>query len=164
MNNRLFRWRPLTTGLLIGGALLIIVASAFSYAVSSFVPRTEARIGSGVFHLQVANNEQARVQGLSGVEKLGKTEGLLMVFDTNDKHGIWMKDMNLPLDIIWLDAGKSIIHVVNNAQPEDPAKTIYNPKKPARYVIELPSGAVRQYGIKVGQTAAFDESKVSLWL
>lgn len=164
MNNRLFRWRPLTTGLLIGGTLLILVASAFSYVISSFEPKTEARLGSGVFHLRVANDEPARVQGLSGVEKLGKTEGLLMVFDTNDKHGIWMKDMQLPLDIIWLDTSKVIIHVVSNAQPENPAKTVYNPKKPARYVIELPAGVTRQYGIKVGQTATFDESKVSLWL
>lgn len=164
MNNRLFRWRPLTTGLLIGGTLLILVASAFSYVISSFEPKTEARLGSGVFHLRVANDEPARVRGLSGVEKLGKTEGLLMVFDTNDKHGIWMKDMQLPLDIIWLDISKVIIHVVSNAQPENPAKTVYNPKKPARYVIELPAGVTRQYGIKVGQTATFDESKVSLWL
>ena len=91
------KWRPHTTGVLVSGLVLILIALVASYMATNFQPKTEVRLGSGVFNVRLADTEPARVQGLSGTAKLGAHEGLLMVFEADAPHGIWMKDMNIPL-------------------------------------------------------------------
>jgi uncharacterized membrane protein (UPF0127 family) len=148
-------WRPSTTGILIGGVVVIIIAATIAFMVSNFKPTTEVRLGSGVFHLRLANDETARQLGLSGVESLKPTEGLLMVFDTDGTWEIWMKDMKVALDIIWLDSNKEVIYSVKNADPELSTDKIFRPNGPARYVVELSAGSIEQYGIKTGEKAEF---------
>lgn len=119
-------------------------------------------MGSGVYHLAIADTEASRIQGLSGVEKLRPNGGLLMKFDEDNLHGIWMKDMNVPLDILWLDKDKKIIYIVKNATPEMSTDRIFTPKNPARYVIELAAGSVTKSAIRTGETAVFDENQKSM--
>lgn len=152
---RLLVWRPSTTIILIIGLVLILVGLVVSFTLTTFKPTTQVRIGSGVYSLWLADNDITRVQGLSEVEKLHLNGGLLMAFDTNGTHGIWMKDMNFPLDIIWLNSEKKVVYIVMNAPPEDPSSTVYTPKDPARYVLELPAGSVKKAGIKTGDIATF---------
>lgn len=157
-------WRPQTAYFLIGGFVILIIGIVVAYVINNFVPTTPVRMGSGLYHLRIADSEAERVQGLSGVEKLGPTEGLLMKFDGDGIWGIWMKDMKIPLDIIWLDKDKKVIYVVKNAGPELSTTTTFEPKSPARYVIELPAGSVQQAAIKMGTVVDFDENDDgSLW-
>lgn len=148
-------WRPHTTAILIGGVLLIIIAVAVSFVVTNFHPRTDIRLGSGAFSVRVAQDEASRNRGLSGVESLKPNEGLLIVFDSDDTWGIWMKDMKVPIDILWLDKNKKVIYMVKNAGPELSTDKTFKPNDPARYVIELPAGSVQANNIKVGETAIF---------
>ncbi|MFZ1301141.1 MAG: DUF192 domain-containing protein [Candidatus Microsaccharimonas sp.] len=152
----LIRWRPHTTLILIFGAVSILIGLFISITVTAFRPTTEVRLGSGVYALWVANTDADREKGLSDTDSLDVNGGLLMEFDTDRTHGIWMKDMNFPLDIIWLDKNQKIIYIVKNAPPEVPVSTIYRPKEAARYVIELPAGSVQGAGIKTGQIAEFN--------
>jgi len=153
---RLFVWRRSTTIILVIGLVLILVGLVVSFALTTFKPTTQVRIGSGVYSLWLADTEASRIQGLSDVDKLHLNGGLLMAYDTNDTHGIWMKDMNFPLDLIWLDSNKEVVYIVKNAPPENPARTVYSPKDTARYVLELPAGSVKKAGIKTGDTATFN--------
>jgi len=153
---RLFVWRPSTTIILIVGLVLILVGLVVSFTITTFKPTTQVKIASGVYSLWLADTDTSRAQGLSGVEKLHLNGGLLMAYDVNDTHGIWMKDMNFPLDLVWLDSKKEVVYIVKNAPPENPARTIYTPKNPARYVLELPAGSVQKAGIKTGDTATFN--------
>jgi uncharacterized membrane protein (UPF0127 family) len=148
-------WRPSTTAILVGGVVLIVIAVAVAFAVTHFQPRTEIRLGTGVFQAKLATDEGSRTLGLSGVESLKPNEGLLMVFDSDDKWQIWMKDMKIPLDIIWLDSSKKVVYTVRNAGPELSTDKIFIPTAEARYVLELPAGSVQQYGIKAGAEATF---------
>jgi hypothetical protein len=152
---RLLVWRPSTTIILIVGVVLILVGLIASFAVTHFKPTTQVRIGSGIYSLWLADTDTARFQGLSNIEKIHLNGGLLMAFDSDRAHGIWMKDMNFPLDLIWLDSNKKVVYIVKNAPPESPARTVYTPKEPALYVLELPAGSVQKAGIKTGDTAAF---------
>lgn len=148
-------WRPITTTLLLGGIAIILVALVVSYVFQNFKPTVEARINAAVYHLWLADDDTERQQGLSGVEKLPPNGGLLMKFDTDSQWGIWMKDMLIPLDIIWLDKDKKVIYIEQNVSPELDIETIMTPKKPARYVIELAAGGVKAAGIKPGQQFQF---------
>jgi uncharacterized membrane protein (UPF0127 family) len=149
------QWRPHTTGIVIGGLVLILVALVASYMLRSFQPSTQVRLGSGVFSTQLATTDAARKQGLSGVTHLDPNGGLLMVFPGDDEWGIWMKDMNIPLDIIWMNNEKKVIYIVTDASPDLGTSKIFKPEKPARYVLEVPAGTVKNAGIKVGDSATF---------
>ena len=133
----------------------MLIGLFISFTVTAFKPTTEVKLGSGIYSLWLADTDATRVQGLSDVEKLDLNGGLLMDYGYDDTHGIWMKDMYMSLDIIWLDSDKKIIYIVKNAPPEVPVKTVYKPQSPARYVIELPAGSVDKSAIKVGGTAEF---------
>lgn len=150
-----FTWRPQTTLVLFGGFALILVALVIAYMASTFKPTTEVRLNAGVYHLQLADTEASREKGLSGVEKLAPDGGLLMQFDKDYQWGIWMKDMNIPLDIIWLDSAKNVVYIKENVSPDLGTDVIMQPKKPSRYVIELSAGSVAAAGIRIGQQADF---------
>ena len=110
----------------------------------------------GTVHLDVADTPQARTQGLSGVTKLRSDEGLLFDFETDGKWGIWMKDMKIPIDILWLDKKGRVVYIVRDAQPELSTKKTFTPNEPARYVIELNAGAAERYMVRVGDIVEFE--------
>lgn len=155
VNRFLTLWRPHTAGFVVGGALIVIASAGIAFAATTFQPRTEVRLESGMFNARIADTSTSRTEGLSGVEKLKPNEGLLMVFDYPDKWPIWMKGMKVPIDILWLNADKQVIHIVKNASPELGTSKSFSPTKPALYVLELPASTVDTYGIRVGEAAIF---------
>jgi len=148
-------WRTHTTVILVIGVLVLIIASAVAFMLSTFQPRTEVRLGDGVFSVKIADSEAERTKGLAGVSSLGPQEGLLFDFETEGQWGIWMKGMKIPIDIIWLDEDRDVVHIVLNAPPELGDTKTYTPKSPARFVLELPAGGVARNGISIGDRALF---------
>lgn len=149
------KWRPHTTGIVISGLVLILVALVVSYMSQNFKPSTNVRLGSGVFSVQLATTDETRMQGLSGVERLDANGGLLMVFPNDAAWGIWMKDMKIPLDIVWMNNDKKVIYIVKDASPDLGTSKTFTPDAPARYVLEIPAGTVKNAGIQIGSVATF---------
>ncbi len=150
-------WRPATTNILIAGFVVLLIGIVVAYMVTSFKPTVEVKLGSGMYSLMIADTEAELAQGLSGVTQLPPNGGLLMKFGGDDLWGIWMKDMNIPLDIVWLDKDKKVVYMVKDASPELSTDVTFFPKTNARYVVELPAGSIKKAGIKNGQVATFDE-------
>lgn len=149
-------WRPHTTAILIAGVVLVVLGSAIAFMVINFQPTTKVQLGSGTFQVGVAQDSSSRAKGLSGEASINPDGGLLFVFDTDDKWGIWMKDMNFPIDIVWLDASKNVVYIVKDADPALSSNHTFEPNKPARYALELMAGSTSQYSIKIGDTAVFE--------
>ena len=63
-----------------------------------------------------------------------------------------MKEMNFPLDIIWLDSEQKIIDIRSNLQPDSYPKT-FSPNQPAQYVLEVPAGFAQNHNLNLGQKA-----------
>ncbi len=101
----------------------------------------------------VMRTEAEREQGLSGTDSLPDGQAMLFVFPNDTKWGMWMKDMQYPIDMVWLDSGKRVTYMVKNAQPSSYPDTIYRPPVSSRYVIELPSGTIERTGIAEGNQA-----------
>ena len=112
------------------------------------------RIGEQTYQLEVADDPTERTQGLSGRTELAPNSGMLFVFDEPAQHGIWMKDMNFAIDIIWLDESKEIIEIVDEASPASYPETFY-PDRPAKYVIELPAGVAQSHDLDLGDSLEF---------
>lgn len=102
-----------------------------------------------VIVVEIADDEFERVQGLSDREMLEEGTGLLFFHDRSDYQRYWMKDMNFPIDIIWID-GDEVVGFVEAAQPEEPPLTIYTSPAPVDKVLEVSSGFVAENGIKIG--------------
>lgn len=158
VSRKAWKWRSQTWLIFITGLAVILVALIASYAFSMFKPTTDVRVGqSGIFRLWVADTDAELYRGLSGVEKLSRDGGLLMDFKVPGYHGIVMRNMNIPLDIVWLNEAKQVVYIVKNASPELGESKVFAPTKDmARYVLELPAGSVENSAIKVGDVAMFD--------
>lgn len=150
-----FKWRSVTTYVAIIGAVLVLIALVASFVATNFKPTTSVGIAGANYQLWVADTLAEREQGLSGVTSLPKNGGMLFVFETERRWGIWMKDMQIPIDIVWLDADKKVVHIEPYVDPELDTNVTFLPDEAALYVIELASGEVDKAGIKVGQIAQF---------
>ncbi len=114
---------------------------------------------------QVAATPDERKKGLSGRESLPINSGMLFVFDSAANWGIWMKDMQFPIDIIWINADRKIVYIVQNATPQpgkkDSELAIYRSNSTALYVLEVNAGISNLHNLQVGDTANFNLSAVA---
>lgn len=97
------------------------------------------KINDADLYVELADTPGKRAQGLSGRKELKENRGMLFVLDKPDIYSFWMKDMNFPIDIIWIGEDLKIVDITRNAKPESYPKT-FQPKKPAKYVIEVNAG------------------------
>ena len=148
-------------------ALLVGVYFLFStyslpayYSVKAFVEErfmADSRViilGESAVTIEVVDTDEGRIKGLSGRETLQSGNGMFFVFDEVGLHGIWMKDMNFPIDILWFDQYGSLIHIEEHVTPESYPETFY-PISPSKYVLELSAGYVKDRGIKLGDKIDF---------
>jgi len=106
------------------------------------------------YSLEVALSPEAQRTGLSYRESLADNTGMLFIFNELDNHGIWMKDMNFNLDILWVDENKQIVYLKQAVTPES-FPDIFTPNKPAKYVIEMSSGFISNENLQVGDKLVF---------
>ncbi len=147
------------TWLLVFCVLAVVGIAAFYVIAPRLKPYTNLRIGDGIFNARLALTDADKLKGLSGTATLDTGQALIFVYDYEDTWAIWMKDMNYPIDIIWLNNDKKIVHIVTNAPPESYPSQSFTPNKEARYVIELPAGTIDARSIKINTQAVFDETK-----
>lgn len=112
-------------------------------------------IGSQSRLASVADTLAERQLGLSGTPVLPPEIVKLFVFDSSSTWSFWMKDMQYPIDIIWLDEDKTVVHVVSEVSPDSYPQS-FVPPVAARYVIETVSGFSEEYNISAGTKINFD--------
>lgn len=69
------------------------------------------------FKLEIAKTVIERAKGLMFREKLDENKGMLFIFPTVEKHGFWMKNTLIPLDIIWIDESNKVVYIKKNVLP-----------------------------------------------
>jgi uncharacterized membrane protein (UPF0127 family) len=111
-------------------------------------------IGTVPIRVEVADTDALRMKGLSGRSSLGATNGMLFVFNKSGYHQIWMKDMRLVIDVIWIDEHFKVIDITRGLRPDTYPK-IFEPRLPARFVIETNEHYAESFGIVVGDMVIF---------
>ncbi len=106
-------------------------------------------INNKKYIIEIADTPKKREQGLSNRESLPQDHGLLFVFEQEGEHGFWMKDMNFPIDIMWLDKDKKVVFIKENALPEKYPE-VYSNEVLALYVLETNVGFVKEHNLKIG--------------
>jgi len=99
---------------------------------------------------ELAVTDAERARGLMFREKLLPDQGMLFVFEEEDFHSFWMKNTLIPLDILWLDGNRRIVHIEANVPPcaADPCPS-YGPRRPGSFVLELKAGQAAAFGLKL---------------
>jgi uncharacterized membrane protein (UPF0127 family) len=112
-------------------------------------------VGSSTkLNLAVSRSTDQLIKGLSGTPCLNSDEGMLFVFQNSSKQEIWMKDMLIPLDILWLDEEGKIVHIEERVSQYSFPQVFSSPV-PAKYVIELSSGSAQNFAYKIGDKFTF---------
>jgi uncharacterized protein len=122
------------------------------FSKKNFLPTTPVmHIGEIPVRVEIADTEEELRQGLSGRTEIEGADGLLFIFSEADYHGIWMKDMNFPIDIIWIGEDLEVINIMKNVDPDTYPKT-FRPEKPAKYALETEVRFAETMGIHKGQS------------
>ena len=145
---------------MIVGFMTLVIVAAIAVITPQLTPRVTVRVGDGVYNARLAETPAQLERGLSGTKHLGTNDAMLFVFDRDAKWSIWMKDMNFPIDIIWIDNDKKVVHIVKNASPDNYPRERFTPNADARYVLEVPAGSVDERAINVNGTANFDLNQI----
>ncbi len=116
-------------------------------------------IGGFKIKAEIARSNTKREQGLSGREKLKDNEGMLFIFEQEGNYGFWMKGMLFDIDIIFIK-DNNIVDIAENMPYPQNDNTIagVSPKEKANLVLEVNSGFVKRYNIKIGNKVVFLKS------
>jgi uncharacterized protein len=139
--------------------LFLLLSAAVTVFPGEHFSREEAKIplliGKALFFVDVADNNRERRIGLSRTNELRRDEGMLFVFESEGKRGIWMKDMNFAIDILWIDKKFKIVHIEKEVSPKTYPK-IFVSSSDSRYVLELKAGSVDREDIYIGSRIDFN--------
>lgn len=99
---------------------------------------------------ELAVTPEERARGLMYRKRMGFDQGMLFIFGKEGFYSFWMKNMVIPLDFIWLDEEKRIVHIEQNVPPckHEPCPN-YTSKVPAMFFLELKAGSVERRMLKV---------------
>ncbi len=146
--------QKLTCFFLLGLLLFLSSRAAAGAAAARYV---YAEIGNETYLLEVADTWKKRLEGLSNREKLGKSMGMLFIFDRAASYDFWMHKMLFPLDFIWLKEDLVVELKEKVPAPKDTAgQTVsFAPREEFDQVIELYAGEIRNSGVRVGDPVHF---------
>ena len=141
--------------------VLVLLASSYAQAgtessAAGLIPITLP--GGTLIYAEIADTARKRAEGLMYREHLDKNRGMLFTFAQAQPWTFWMKNTKIPLDIIWMDEKKRIIHIEQNVpictRTDDSCRQ-YQPNDPALYVLELGGGMAQHFKLQKGVTLRF---------
>ena len=108
-----------------------------------------------IFQAEVAVTPAERQIGLMNRTELPKNHGMLFKLPVDGKHGFWMKNTLIPLDIVWLSKDKVIVDI-QTAQPcVNEICEIYTSKTESRYVLEVNAN---EFKGRIGEELSWKDS------
>lgn len=107
--------------------------------------------------VSIADEPEEWQQGLSGVTELRELEGKLFIFPQEDRYSMWMRDMNLSLDIIWINDVFEIVHIEERVSPDTFPESFVS-AEPARFVLEVNAFFTETFKLQVGDRVTLPPS------
>lgn len=114
--------------------------------------------GGAIIQAELADTPQKRATGLMYREHLDADRGMLFTFTQPQAWVFWMKNTKIPLDLIWINDKKKIIHMEQNVPictRTDDSCPQYRPNEDALYVLELAAGRAESLKLQRGSKLQF---------
>ena len=109
--------------------------------------------GDVTFQVEIADSPDERSRGLMFREQMDDAHGMLFLFPREAQQSFWMKNTLIPLDMIFIRSDRTILGIVENAEP----KTT-NPRAVpgvSQFVLEINGGLAKKRGIMARQEVRF---------
>ena len=149
----------------LAGGLVGLVVLAMSCSTWAADPPPETLITvktptGTLIQAELADTALKRAQGLMFREHLADDRGMLFIFGDAQPWTFWMKNTRIPLDIIWIDAKKTIVHIERNVPictRQDDGCPQYHSEEGALYVLELGGGRAAALQLQRGMKLSFKQ-------
>lgn len=148
---------------------LIITATSILVSIggcaSQEAPLTSATVlfdnpEQTTFTVYIADSVSEQTLGLGDIATLPKDHGMLFIYSETDEYTFWMRNVEYPIDIIWLRDG-TVVDITANIPPEQATTALtdyqqYSPNQPVNMVLEVGAGVTEAAGISIGQHLTID--------
>ena len=153
--------RPVLTLIAAG----VLITSLLISAIGQQIIRPTQQNSSGpsveidgyTFFVTIADTPQKQHRGLGGVTHLANNQGMYFPLQGQSDVAFWMKDMLIPIDIIWIKDGR-IVGINANVPapatntPDNQLPLYYAPVPQPDAVLEIASNRVSQLHLNAGDT------------
>jgi hypothetical protein len=149
-------------------ALQLALAASFAGCapeepnVLESMSQADISIGEHTFRAWVADDPDRRERGLMKItaEEMqplpdGTERGMIFVFPTEQRHGFWMKDTIIPLDIAFIRTDGTIV-TIHTMAPLDTRQ--YYPEGSYRYALEVRGNTFSGLKVRSGARVEIPES------
>jgi hypothetical protein len=141
----------------------LMIAAFFGVALCATIaacadsPRVAIKAADGatraVVNLEIANTPSARELGLMYRQHLDENAGMIFVFPAPDHLTFWMKNTEIPLDMIFADANGKILGIVASATPfSESSRSV---EGESLYVLEVNGGFAKRHQVNAGDRLEF---------
>jgi uncharacterized membrane protein (UPF0127 family) len=104
--------------------------------------------------IEIADNQEQRAQGMMYRTSMEEEQGMLFIHDYPEVQSYWMKNVKVPLDIIYVGENKQIVTIYQGVMPYS-QKTIPSTAE-ALYVVEVNAGFTGRHNIEEGDFIDFE--------
>ena len=108
------------------------------------------------FDIEIAESDYETQTGLMYRESMEENQGMLFIFPDVAMHSFYMKNTQIPLDIIFIDEGLKIASFQKNATPYD--ESGLSSQVPVKYVFEINAGISDNLGLQIGDSIVFNRN------
>lgn len=109
------------------------------------------------YTVEIADNDAERTRGLMFRDRLVPGSGMLFIHEREAPQAYWMKNCQIPLDILYFDNDLKLVSQQRNVPPcaLGNACPSYPSDAPARYVLELNAGEATRLQLQDGMQLHF---------
>lgn len=139
------------------GRALALCALAVALAGCARDPKVAIDAPNGAqraeVQVELALTPAKRELGLMYRNHMDENDGMLFVFPASGRLRFWMKNTEIPLDMIFADSSGKIVGIVADAQPYSLRSV--GPDVDAKYVLEVNGGFCARHRVRAGDRMRF---------
>lgn len=133
---------------------IVVFLLLFIFRSSSAIENSKTIIINGnSIQVEIADNDALRTQGLSGRKSLATNSGMLFIYPRAGIYSFWMKEMQFPLDFIWI-SGDTVADLMKDVPAPETNDLLvlptYQSNTPVDKALELNAGSIDRLTIKIG--------------
>ncbi len=103
--------------------------------------------------IEIADDDYQTETGLMYRQSMAENQGMLFVFQNMQPRSFYMKNTQIPLDIIYFNSEKEIVSIQKNAKPLD--ETSLPSQAASQYVLEVNAGLSDKWKLEKGDKISF---------
>src|SRR5690606_18056889 len=106
--------------------------------------------------IEIADDEYSTQTGLMYRHSMAKNQGMLFVFKDSRQRSFYMKNTEIPLDIIYINSEMEIVSFQKNAKSFD--ETSLPSEAASQYVLEINAGLSDEWKLEKGDKIKFTKN------